>query len=50
MHRRDLLTQVLFVNLLLVVAAVVTAAFAANPDAGLFDSPRRRSSSGSRSA
>ena len=40
MHRRDLLTQVLFVNLLLVVAAVVTAAFAANPDAGLFDSPQ----------
>ena len=40
MHRRDLLTQVLFVNLLPVVAAVVTAAFAANPDAGLFDSPQ----------
>ena len=32
MRRRDLLTQVLFVNLLLVVAAVVTAAIAANPD------------------
>ncbi len=29
---RDLLTQVLFVNLLLVVAAVVTAAIAANPN------------------
>jgi hypothetical protein len=32
MRRRDLLTQVLLVNLLLVVAAVVTAAIAANPD------------------
>jgi two-component system, NarL family, sensor histidine kinase UhpB len=40
MRRRDLLTQVLFVNLLLVVTAVVTAAIAANPDAELFTSPR----------
>ena len=40
MRRRDLLTQVLFVNLLLVVAAVVTAAIAANPSADLFDSPQ----------
>jgi two-component system sensor histidine kinase UhpB len=40
MHRRDLLTQVLFVNLLLVVTAVVTAAIAANPDADLFTTPR----------
>ena len=40
MRRRDLLTQVLFVNLLLVVVAVVTAAVAANPGAGLFDSPQ----------
>ncbi len=32
MRRRDLLTQVLFVNLLLVVVAVVTAAIAANPN------------------
>ncbi|MET0958344.1 MAG: sensor histidine kinase [Solirubrobacterales bacterium] len=39
MRRRDLLTQVLFVNLLLIVAAVVTAAVAANPGANLFDSP-----------
>jgi two-component system sensor histidine kinase UhpB len=30
-RRRDLLTQVLFVNLLLIVVAVVTAAIAANP-------------------
>ncbi len=40
MRRRDLLTQVLFVNLLLVVTAVVTAVLAANPDAGLSDSPQ----------
>ena len=39
MRRRDLLTQVLFVNLLLIVAAVVTAAVAANPGADLFDTP-----------
>jgi two-component system sensor histidine kinase UhpB len=39
MRRRDLLTQVLFLNLLLVVVAVVTAAIAANPDAGLFSTP-----------
>jgi two-component system sensor histidine kinase UhpB len=32
-RRRDLLTQVLFVNLLLIVVAVVTAAIAANPNA-----------------
>ena len=31
-RRRDLLTQVLFVNLLLIVVAVVTAAIAANPN------------------
>jgi two-component system sensor histidine kinase UhpB len=35
MRRRDLLTQVLLVNLLLIVAAVVTAAIAANPEAEL---------------
>ncbi|MFI5122470.1 MAG: sensor histidine kinase [Vicinamibacteria bacterium] len=40
MRRRDLLTQVLLVNLLLIVAAVVTAAVAANPGANLFDSPQ----------
>ncbi len=40
MRRRDLLTQVLVVNLLLIVAAVVTAAIAANPDANLFESPQ----------
>jgi two-component system sensor histidine kinase UhpB len=40
MRRRDLLTQVLLVNLLLVVAAVVTAVIAANPDADVLDSPQ----------
>ncbi len=35
MRPRDLLTQILFVNLLLVVAAVVTAALAASPSAEL---------------
>ena len=40
MRRRDLLTQVLIVNLMLIVAAVVTAAIAANPGADLFDSPQ----------
>ena len=49
MRRRDLLTQVLLVNLLLIVAAVVTAVIAANPDAELLDRRSRRSSSGSRS-
>jgi two-component system sensor histidine kinase UhpB len=37
MRRRDLLTQVLFVNLLLVVVAVVTAVIAANADTELLD-------------
>jgi two-component system sensor histidine kinase UhpB len=37
MRRRDLLTQVLLVNLLLVVVAVVLAVIAANADADLFD-------------
>ncbi|MDX6581475.1 MAG: two-component system, NarL family, sensor histidine kinase UhpB [Solirubrobacterales bacterium] len=40
MRRRDLLTQVLLVNLLLVVVAVVTAVIAANPGADVFDSPQ----------
>jgi two-component system sensor histidine kinase UhpB len=40
MRRRDLLTQVLLVNLLLVVAAVVTAAIAANPDTDLLRTPQ----------
>lgn len=40
MRRRDLLTQVLLVNLLLIVAAVVTAAIAANPDANLLATPQ----------
>jgi len=39
MHRRDLLTQVLIVNLLLVVAAVVAAVFAANPNVSISDRP-----------
>ena len=39
MRRRDLLTQVLFVNLLLIVAAVVAAIVAANPDLKLSDRP-----------
>jgi two-component system sensor histidine kinase UhpB len=37
MRRRDLLTQVLLVNLLLVVVAVVTAVIAANANAELLD-------------
>ncbi len=37
MRRRDLLTQVLLVNLLLIVVAVVTAAIAANADTELLD-------------
>ena len=37
MRRRDLLTQVLLVNLLLVVVAVVTAVIAANADSDLLD-------------
>ncbi|HEX5956021.1 MAG TPA: sensor histidine kinase [Solirubrobacterales bacterium] len=39
MRRRDLLTQVLVVNLLLIVAAVVAAVIAANPDGSLSDTP-----------
>jgi two-component system sensor histidine kinase UhpB len=39
MRRRDLLTQVLAVNLLLIVAAVVAAVVAANPDVALSDRP-----------
>jgi two-component system, NarL family, sensor histidine kinase UhpB len=39
MRRRDLLTQVLVVNLLLIVAAVVAAVIAANPDGSLDDTP-----------
>jgi two-component system sensor histidine kinase UhpB len=37
MRRRDLLTQVLLLNLLLIVAAVVLAVIAANADRDLFD-------------
>ncbi len=37
MRRRDLLTQVLLVNLLLIVVAVVTAVIAANADTELLD-------------
>jgi two-component system, NarL family, sensor histidine kinase UhpB len=40
MRRRDLLTQVLVVNLLLVIAAVVAAALAANPNIKLSDKPQ----------
>ncbi len=39
MRRRDLLTQVLIVNLLLVVAAVVAAIVASNPDIDLGEKP-----------
>ena len=39
MRRRDLLTQVLVVNLLLIVVAVVAAILAANPDFDLTDKP-----------
>jgi two-component system sensor histidine kinase UhpB len=39
MRRRNLLTQVLVVNLLLIVAAVVAAVIAANPDGSLGDTP-----------
>jgi two-component system sensor histidine kinase UhpB len=39
MRRRDLLTQVLIVNLLLMVAAVVAAIVAANPNVDLGDTP-----------
>lgn len=39
MHRRDLLTQVLIVNLLLVVAAVVAAIIATNPDVSIAQRP-----------
>jgi two-component system sensor histidine kinase UhpB len=40
MRRRDLLTQVLVVNLLLVIAAVVAAVLAANPNIKLSDKPQ----------
>jgi two-component system sensor histidine kinase UhpB len=40
MRRRDLLTQVLIVNLVLVVAAVVAAILAANPDIDLGEKPQ----------
>ncbi len=40
MRRRDLLTQVLVVNLVLVVAAVVAAVLAANPDINLGENPQ----------
>jgi two-component system sensor histidine kinase UhpB len=39
MHRKNLLTQVLIVNLLLIVAAVVVTAVAGNPDFDLADNP-----------
>jgi two-component system sensor histidine kinase UhpB len=39
MKRRDLMTQVLFVNLLLIVAAVVAAIIASNPDVNLSERP-----------
>jgi two-component system, NarL family, sensor histidine kinase UhpB len=39
MRRRDLLTQVLVLNLMLVVAAVVAAIVAANPNVNLSDTP-----------
>src|SRR5690606_9855750 len=39
MRRRDLLTQVLVVNLLLIVAATIAAILAANPDVSLSDRP-----------
>jgi two-component system sensor histidine kinase UhpB len=40
MRRRDLLTQVLTVNLLLIMAAVIAAIIAANPDVSLKDTPQ----------
>jgi two-component system, NarL family, sensor histidine kinase UhpB len=40
MRNRELLTQVLVVNLLLISAAVIATAFAASPDLGLSDNPR----------
>jgi two-component system, NarL family, sensor histidine kinase UhpB len=40
MRRKDLLTQVLIVNLLLMVAAVIAAAFAANPNELLSGTPQ----------
>jgi two-component system, NarL family, sensor histidine kinase UhpB len=40
MRRRDLLTQVLVVNLLLIIAAVVAAVLAANPNINLSDKPQ----------
>jgi two-component system sensor histidine kinase UhpB len=39
-RRRDLLTQVLTVNLLLIVAAVIAAVIAANPEVSLKDTPQ----------
>src|ERR671919_1362500 len=39
MRRRDLMTQVLLVNLLLIVAAVVAAIIAANPNVDLGERP-----------
>ena len=40
MRRATLLTQVLLVNLLIIVAAVVAASFAASPELNLGDKPR----------
>jgi two-component system, NarL family, sensor histidine kinase UhpB len=40
MHKRDLLTQVLIVNLLLVIAAVIAAVLAANPGIDLGKKPQ----------
>jgi two-component system sensor histidine kinase UhpB len=40
MRRRDLLTQVLIVNLLLVIAAVIAAVLAANPNIELGETPQ----------
>jgi two-component system, NarL family, sensor histidine kinase UhpB len=40
MRNRNLLTQVLVANLLVIVAAVVASTFAANPDLNLGDNPR----------
>ncbi len=40
MRRRDLLTQVLFVNLLLMVATVVATVLAASPDLSISDAPQ----------
>jgi two-component system sensor histidine kinase UhpB len=40
MRRRNLLTQVLVANLLVIVAAVITATIAANPDLNLSEDPQ----------